>query len=218
MSFLELALTPPAPSPRSPLATSVSRSPARGEGAELRSGGNDKPKKRFDKINVELKDGVLRVEGEKRISERVDGLGGGFTYCTLGEPLDIEKLLSGESLPTFDALGAWLFHTATGGTLLPAPKDAPTWYLGEAKDAHVWLVYEPKLNFLKSADAALTLSRARAIADWGRAHVEREKKSGGSAVLKRHKVFAPAKYMSNRQLGEHGIDFVPLPFALYRQG
>jgi adenine-specific DNA-methyltransferase len=58
-------------------------------------------KKRFSKINVELKDGVLKVEGEKHISERVEGLGGEFTYCTLGEPLDIEKLLSGEHLPSF---------------------------------------------------------------------------------------------------------------------
>jgi len=190
-------------------------------GLDSRLRGNDsgsKAKKRFDKINVELKDGMLRVEGEKRISERVDGLGGEFTYCTLGEPLDIEKLLSGESLPGFDALGAWLFHTATGGTLLPAPKNAPKFYLGVAKDAHVWLVYEPNLSFLKSADAALTLSRAKAIAEWGRAHVERVTKSGGVAAAKRHLVFAPAKYMSNKQLAEHGIDFAPLPFALYRQG
>ena len=182
------------------------------------AGEGARQKKRFDKINVELKDGLLRVEGAKRISERVDGLGGAFTYCTLGEPLDIQKLLSGESLPAFDALGAWLFHTATGGTLLPAPKDAPTYYLGEARDAHVWLMYEPNLSFLKSADAALTLSRARSIADWGRAHLERVTKSGGSAVAKRHLVFAPAKYISNKQLTEHGIDFAPLPFALYRQG
>ena len=163
-------------------------------------------KKRFDKINVELKDGVLRVEGEKRISERVDGLGGEFTYCTLGEPLDIEKLLSGEHLPGFDALGAWLFHTATGGTLQPAPKDAPRFYLSEAKDAHVWLVYEPSLQFLKSPDAALTLSRAQGFVAWG-------KNSG-----KRHLVFAPAKYLSNKQLLELGLDYAPLPFALYREG
>ena len=184
----------------------------------LLTGEGTKAKKRFDKINVELKDGVLRVEGEKRISERVDGLGGEFTYCTLGEPLDIEKLLSGESLPSFDALGAWLFYTATGGTVLPAPKNAPQFYLGEAKDAHVWLVYEPNLSYLKSADAALTLSRAKAVAEWGRAHVERVTVSGGVATAKRHLVFAPAKYMSNKQLAEHGIDFAPLPFALYRQG
>ncbi|MGH8759842.1 MAG: site-specific DNA-methyltransferase, partial [Burkholderiales bacterium] len=169
-------------------------------------------KKRFDKIYVELKDGVLRVEGEKRVSEMVEGLGGEFTYCTLGEPLDIEKLLSGESLPAFEALGAWLFHTATGGTLLPKPKDAPQWYLGEAKDAHVWLVYEPDLTFLKSPEAALTLSRAKTFAAWG--HARHDGKGDG----KRHLVFAPAKYLSNKQLLEHGVDYAPLPFALYREG
>lgn len=171
-----------------------------------------KKKKRFDKINVDLKDGMLRVEGEKRVSEMADGLGGEFTYCTLGEPLDIEKLLSGKSLPAFDALGAWLFHTATGGTLLPMPKGAPQWYLGEAKDAHVWLVYEPSLAFLKSPEAALTLSRAKGFADWG--HARNDDRGDG----KRHLVFAPAKYLSNKQLLEHGVDYAPLPFALYREG
>ena len=169
-------------------------------------------RKRFDKINVELKDGVLRVEGEKKISQRVDGLGGEFAYCTLGEPLDITKLLSGASLPNFEALGAWLFHTATGGTLQKPPKGAPEFYLGEAKDAHVWLVYQPRLSFLKSPEAALTLSRARAFADWGRAH------NHGQGDGKRHLVFAPAKYLSNKQLLEHGLDYAPLPFALYREG
>jgi adenine-specific DNA-methyltransferase len=175
-------------------------------------GSKSRVKKRFDKIHVELKDGVLRVEGEKRISEMADGLGGEFTYCTLGEPLNIEKLLSGESLPGFDALGAWLFHTATGGTLLAKPKGSPDWYLGEAKDAHVWLVYEPSLMFLKSPEAALTLSCAKTFAAWGHAL------NGGKGDGKRHLVFAPAKYLSNKQLLEHGVDFAPLPFALYREG
>lgn len=171
--------------------------------------GSEKPR-RFDKINVDMKDGVLRVEGEKRISERAEGLGGEFTYCTLGDPLDVEKLLSGTSLPSFDALGGWLFHTATGGTLLPLPKNAPPWYLGEAKDAHVWLVYEPSLSFLKSPEAALTLSRVKALADWGHA------RNQGQGDGKRHLVFAPAKYLSNKQLLEHGVDYAALPFALYR--
>ena len=168
-------------------------------------------KKRFDKINVDMKDGMLRVEGEKKISQRVEGLGGEFTYCTLGEPLNIEKLLSGESLPAFEALGAWLFHTATGGTLAKPAKSAPEFYLGEAKDAHVWLLYKPQLGFLKSPDSALTLSRAKAFADWGRGH------NAGNGDGKRHLVFAPAKYLSNKQLLEHGIDYAPLPFALYRE-
>jgi adenine-specific DNA-methyltransferase len=162
---------------------------------------------RFDKITAKLEDGVLRVEGERRISERMEGLGGEFTYCTLGEPLNLEKLLSGEHLPAFDALGAWLFHTATGGTLQPVPKDAAPWYLGEAQDKHVWLVYRPELAFLKSPDAALTLTLAKSLQAWGTARGDG----------KQHLVFAPAKYMSNRQLLDHGISYAPLPFALYRE-
>ncbi|MDQ3205344.1 MAG: site-specific DNA-methyltransferase [Pseudomonadota bacterium] len=170
-----------------------------------------KKRKRFDKVTAKLDDGVLRVEGEKKISKRVEGLGGGFTYCTLGEPLDLDKLLSGESLPAFDALGEWLFHTATGGTLPARPKKVPEWYLGEAQDAHVWLVYRPDLAFLTSPDAALTLTRAKELQAWGH---EYDAKRGAT---KRHLVFAPAKYLSNRQLAEHGIDYAPLPFALYRE-
>jgi adenine-specific DNA-methyltransferase len=163
--------------------------------------------KRFDKITTKLDDGVLRVEGERRISERMEGLGGEFTYCTLGEPLNLEKLLSGEHLPAFDALGAWLFHTATGGTLPPLPKGAAPWYLGEAQDKHLWLVYRPELAFLKSPDAALTLTLARTLQTWGTTRADG----------KPHLVFAPAKYMSNRQLLDHGISYAPLPFALYRE-
>ncbi len=176
-----------------------------GEGAKPR-------RKRFDKIETKMDDGVLRVEGVKRVSERAEGLGGGFTYCSLGDAVELDKLLSGEKLPAFDALGAWLFYTATGGVLPPAPTKAPAWYLGEAKDSHVWLVYRPELNFLKSPEAALTLSLARQFQAWGREH-----DAARSRKPLRHLVFAPAKYLSNRQLQEHGVDFAPLPFALYRE-
>lgn len=169
-------------------------------------------RKRFDKIETKIDDGVLRVEGVRRISEMAPGLGGSFTYCTLGDAVDLDKLLSGEKLPAFEALGAWLFYTATGGVLPPAPKKAPAWYLGEAKDSHVWLVYQPELHFLKSPEAALTLSLARQFQTWGKEHdAQRERKP------LRHLVFAPAKYLSNRQLQEHGVDYAPLPFALYRE-
>ena len=79
----------------------------------------------------------------------------------------------------------------------------------------MWLVYRPDLAFLKSADAALTLSRAQAMAEWG--HARQEGQEGQSAP-KRHLVFAPAKYLSNAQLRAQGIEFAALPFALFRQG
>jgi adenine-specific DNA-methyltransferase len=169
-------------------------------------------KPRFDSISAKIHDGVLRVEGVRRVSERAPGLGGSFTYCTLGDAIDLDKLLSGEHLPAADALGAWLFHTATGGTLTPAPKGAPAWYLSEAADRHVWLLYKPDLAFLKSPESALTLTLAKDIAAWGRAQDE------ARGQRKAHLVFAPAKYLSNKQLREHGIDYAPLPFALYREG
>ena len=159
--------------------------------------------RRFDKITTKLESGELVVEGEKRISERVEGLGGEFAFCTLGEPIDPEKILSGENLPDYESLGAWLFHTATGGTLDARRMKPASFYLGDAEDRHLWLIYKPDLAFLKSPEAALTLSFAKSL---------REKKHG-----KKHLVFAAAKFLSNRQLLEHGVEFAPMPFALYRE-
>jgi len=161
-----------------------------------------KEARRFDKVTTSVKDGELLVEGEKKISQRVEGLGGEFTYCTLGEPLDPEGILSGKTLPDYESLGAWLYYAATGGTLEQAKVRAKDYYLGEALDKHVWLIYKPDLAFLKSADAALTLTFARAL---------REKRPD-----KPHLVFAAAKFLSNRQLLEHGVEYAALPHALYR--
>jgi adenine-specific DNA-methyltransferase len=161
---------------------------------------------RFDKIEKKIKDGELLVEGVKTITERVDGLGGSFTYCTLGDAVDMDKMLTGESLPSFEQLGALLFHMATNEAIDPGKmfeKDGHG-YLGESAAFHVWLIYKPELDFLKSRDSALTLAKAKDIA---------AKKSG-----KRHLVFAPAKFVSQKLLDEASIpvEFAPLPWALYR--
>ena len=199
--------------------------------------------KRFDKISKTIKNDELLVIGEKKITERTEGLGGGFTYCTLGQPLDLDKLLTGEQCPDYRSLGAWLFHTATGMALPPcrgeasaspaspgcegppgcdkqskageadetcfAPTDAPTddaiiaeWYLGESPSYHVWLIYRPDLDWLKSRDAALTLTLAEKIA--------------ATDKEKRHLVFAPARFVASKHLLPLGVEHAPLPFALYR--
>jgi adenine-specific DNA-methyltransferase len=62
------------------------------------------------------------------------------------------------------------------------------------------------LTFLKSPDAALTLTLAKTLQAWSTQRGE----------TKPHLVFAPAKYMSHQQLREFRVDFAPLPFALYR--
>jgi adenine-specific DNA-methyltransferase len=158
---------------------------------------------RFDKITKTVKGGLLIVEGEKKITERVEGLGGNFTYCTLSEPVDLDKMLTGEHLPDYGALGAWLFHTATGEVLNLAAINTATWYLGESSAYHVWLVYKPDLDFLTSREAALTLTLAEKIV---------KAKNG-----KRHLVFAPAKYAPNKTLFPLGMEYAPLPYALYQK-
>ncbi len=159
-------------------------------------------KDRFDKITKTIKNDELLVVGEKKITERVDGLGGGFTYYTLGDPLDLDKLLTGENLPDYANLGAWLFHTATGEPLNQADVRSGQWYLGQSRNYHVWLIYKPDLDFLKSRDAALTLSLAEKIAE---THKD-----------KKHLVFAPARFVANKFLRPLGVEHAPLPFALYR--
>ena len=58
----------------------------------------------FDRIRKEVKEGELTVTGEKVIAERTEGLGGTFTYCSLGEPVELDKMLTGETLHPLPAL------------------------------------------------------------------------------------------------------------------
>ncbi len=122
----------------------------------------------------------------------------------MGEPIELDKILTGKTLPDYAGLGAALFHMATNTSFDPKKMKASKFYLGESDAAHVWMLYKPDLDWLKSPDAALTLSKAKQYA---------ESKPG-----KRHLVFAPARYVSKKLLAENNlsVEFVPLPYALYR--
>lgn len=162
----------------------------------------EKNAERFERFKNTVKDGELIVTGESDVEGHTEGLAGGFTYCTLGDKLELDDLLTGKSLPAFDAFGGYLFHTATGQPLDAAKVREADGYLGESAQYHVWLVYQPDLDFLKSRDAALTLSLAEKIAE--------------TDATKRHLVFAPARYAPQRKLLELGVEHAPLPYALYR--
>ena len=167
----------------------------------------DGPK--FDRIAKTVKDGALIVTGERDVAEVTPGLGGSFTYCTLGDPIEMDAILSGTALPDVAAMAGLLWHTATA-TPLPAAAISAAPEIGEgvtklgtfAGRTH-WLFYRPELDWLKSADAALSLTKARAIA---------------ATAPGNHLVFAPAKFVSRELLARERIDvdYAPLPFALYR--
>ncbi len=158
----------------------------------------------YDRIGKKVNGGKLIVTGETRIPKRIGGLGGSFTYCTLGESINIDKILTGDNLPPYEGIGAMLFHMATNQVLGMGGVREKDFYLGTTGDRHVWLMYKPDLDWLKSPEAALTLTRAKEFASYDQD--------------KHHLVFSPARYVSQKTLAKQriSVEFVPLPFSLYR--
>lgn len=164
---------------------------------------------RFDRIKSAVKDGVLIVTGERDVAETAPGLGGDFTFCTLGAAIEMDAILSGEGLPDPAAMAGLLWHTATAQPFdLASMGQAPeigegVARLGEFAGRTYWLIYRDDLDWLKAGEAALSLTKARAIA--------------GTAPGN-HLVFASAKFVSRELLARErlDVDYAPLPFALYR--
>lgn len=157
----------------------------------------------YDNIKKQIKDGVLTVTGERKVNDTAPGLGGSFTYCTLGEPIDIESLLTGKGLPGFEALARYVFYTATGQSLEKVNKPAPDGLIGETELFRVHLFYQPEREWLRSNDAALNAERMAAI--------EKGTRDGKRAI-----VFAVAKFMSQKELTARHIEFCQLPYAVHR--
>ena len=132
-----------------------------------------------------------------------EGLGGSFTYCTLGEPLEIEGMLTGDGLPPYESLAAHLLYTTSGvsvGVDVLKPQNREGLFYRAAKTDY-YLLYKPDLAYVSSAGAMLDMERAQRIS----------RVSGGRKAV----VYASGKYMSQRTLTEMGITFCQLPYALH---
>ncbi len=151
-----------------------------------------------DRITAERVRRVIRGVPNAKDKQLKEGLGGSFTYCTLDDPLDIAKMLSGESLPSYRDVAVFMYHTATGKAIDPASVDISgdkPFY--RESEREFWLFYKPDIEWLKSSDSTFTESLAERVA-----------RSSSNAV-----VFASHKYMPQRQLSEMGITFCQLPYA-----
>ena len=131
------------------------------------------------------------------------GLGGSFTYCELGEPIDEEGMLSGETLPAYETLANYIAYVATGSSLEGIARH-DDYLFGETDASRFYLIYEPKLAFLESHAAALDGHRAAQIA-------AQCKKDGKKAY-----VWASQKFMSQKDLTAMGITFCQLPYNIHR--
>ncbi len=136
-----------------------------------------------------------------------EGLGGSFSYCTLGEPIDTEGLLTGEHLPEYPALAAYVLHTCSGisaGADALDPRDDDGLFYRNGEQDY-YLLYRPDLEWLGSHDAMFSAERAERIA-------QRNKAEGRKAV-----VFAPGKYIGQRELSGFGIIFCQLPYQIHQR-
>jgi site-specific DNA-methyltransferase (adenine-specific)/adenine-specific DNA-methyltransferase len=111
--------------------------------ATLSLNDEDGGKRRF--IMVEMDEDVCRTVAAERLKRVITGygdtpgLGGGFRYCTLGEPLFDEAGNIRESV-TFSDLAAHVFFTETGSPM-PGPADGSTLLLGVHNGRAVYLLF-----------------------------------------------------------------------------
>ena len=136
-----------------------------------------------------------------------EGLGGSFTYCTLGKPIEVETMLTGEALPSYAALAANLLYTTSGASVgvdtLEAQNDDRLFHSDDEND--YYLLYKPDLEWLRSNAAILNLERAERICETSR-------ESGRKAI-----VYAAGNYVGQRELTKMGIIFCQLPDALHER-
>jgi len=176
--------------------------------ANTRDGGN----RQFLLVETESYADSLTAERVRRVIRGVPkakdealnkGLGGSFTYCELGEPIDLERFFDGKGAPGYEQVARYVVYTATGQSAADAPKEPKKdWFVAEAGGYRIHLLYRPDLAFMRGNDAALSMDAAQAIA----------KGAKGKPVL----VYAAAKFMSQAALTALGITFCQLPYSIHR--
>ena len=158
-----------------------------------------------DTITAERVRRVINGVPDARDKSLREGLGGSFTYCTLGKPIEIEGMLTGEALPPYESLAAHLLYTTTGASVGAGglePKTEDGLFHGDDKQDY-YMLYKPDLEYLLSNESMLNLERAERI--------HNDSCQNGKKAI----VYAPGKYMPQKMLTEMGITFCQLPHALY---
>lgn len=160
-----------------------------------------------DTITAERVRRVINGIPDARDEALREGLGGSFTYCTLGKPIEVETMLTGEALPSYSALAANLLYTTAGvsaGADQLESKNEDGLFHSDKKNDY-YLIYKSDLEYLRSNAAILNLERAGRIRD-------ASNQNGRKAI-----VYAAGNYIGQRELTQMGIIFCQLPDALHER-
>ena len=157
-----------------------------------------------DTITAERVRRVIKGVPTAKDAKLREGLGGSFAFYTLGKPLDMESMLTGENLPSYSMMAAWLLHTSSGLSVgakdLKQINEDGLFYRGNQTD--YYLRYEPDLKYLRGNKSILNEEIARRIGEANR--------QGNKKAI----VFAPGKYLGQRELTKMGITFCQLPYGI----
>ena len=158
-----------------------------------------------DKITAERVRRVIKGVNTASDKKLKIGLGGSFTYCTLGEEISKENLLRGESLPSYETLSKYVFYTATGKTIEKITENEDYYITKSSDDMAFFVIYKPDKQFLRSNDSALSLDRKKKIQK-----IMKQKKCSKAIV------FASNCFHQDKELSQENITFCKLPFAIHR--
>jgi len=157
----------------------------------------DKENRKFILVEQEDYADAITAERVRRIIK--NELNGTFSYFQLGEPIEIEAVLTQNALPSYLEFARYLFYTATGEQFNEKDVNMKTNFIGESRNYEVYLFYKPDIEWLKAS--ALTLE-----------HCNNFPKFKGKQRL----VFAPCKYVDDYTCLINRIDFCQLPYEIYR--
>ncbi|WP_225434280.1 site-specific DNA-methyltransferase [Peribacillus tepidiphilus] len=114
---------------------------------ELNKEEPEKEPRRFILVELEHYANEVTAERIRRVIRGIpnskkdylkNGLGGTFSFFSLGEPIEMEAILHGKSLPTYEDLARYIFFTATGEEFDPSSVDQKRNFIGESNDYEVF--------------------------------------------------------------------------------
>ena len=134
-----------------------------------------------------------------------NGFGGHFAFCSLGKAIELEALLRGQVLPSYEQMARYAAYVATGA-VIDKIKAEPgrDYFFGAHGGYRFHLIYRPDKAFLRGRDSALRFDVAEAISAAAR-------KAGKTAL-----VFAPWKFMSQKDLSAIKVVFCQIPHEVLR--
>ena len=151
----------------------------------------------------EPKKNICKDITRERVKRAIEKYGykSGFKYLWVGDPIDAETLLSG-TLPTYRQFAKYVYYLCTGEYFQDESSiDEKTYFVGMHKKKAIYLIYKQDYDTLTRL--ALNLPIAERF----------------SKIRKTRKVivYAPACFLDEEYLEAKNMEFVGIPYNLFRR-